>query len=167
MEIKGSNTEALSKLEINDDIFLIGPLGASVELNHKSNLLLIGEDISNTSLWNIANEYKNLGANVTHLSILKKIKPDFYNKQFYKYLTNSEVISYEKFSQKIENYDFQKYDTIILSMNEQDANKIKIKHSNVLIYMNNIMQCMMGGVCGSCIKKSGDIFLFTCIKQIL
>jgi NADPH-dependent glutamate synthase beta subunit-like oxidoreductase len=158
LRIKGSSTYALSKLKAGDKIHLLGPLGDYVKIEERKKILLIGEQVANYGLIPIAEECVKLGCNILHIAI--DLEPSQES-------GGSEFISSEEFENRIGSEDLSSYDSIISALFPANL-KILQKYSkgmNAITAVHSIMQCMMGGVCGSCFQKNKSGYSFSCQKQ--
>jgi NADPH-dependent glutamate synthase beta subunit-like oxidoreductase len=157
MQIKGSATKALSKLKPGEKIYLLGPLGDAPQFSQQ-NILVIGEEISNCGLWLIPHKTK-------HIAILSKQNQQLFMKKFEKHSQNFEFILAEEFEARIAKEDFSQYDHIIAAIAPQNLKILQSYNARVTVAIHSVMQCMMGGVCGSCLQKNGDNYFYSCQNQ--
>ena len=158
MQIKGSSTHALSKLKTQDKIHLLGPLGDYVKIEEKKKILLIGEQVANYGLIPIAEECLKLGCHVLHIAVDLELPQES---------VGLEMISSEEFENRIGSENLSSYDSVISALFPENL-KILQKYSkgmNAITAVHSVMQCMMGGVCGSCFQKNKNGYSFSCQKQ--
>jgi NADPH-dependent glutamate synthase beta subunit-like oxidoreductase/NAD(P)H-flavin reductase len=157
MQVKGSATKALSKLKPNDKIYLLGPLG-NVPQAYDQKTLIIGEEIANCGLWPIGYKSK-------HIAILSKQNQEIFREKFEKYSPNFVFIFAEEFEEVVAKEDFSQYDQIIAALSPQNLKILQKYNAKVTTAVHSIMQCMMGGVCGSCLQKNGTNYFYSCQNQ--
>ncbi len=168
IKILGESTKRASMLPQGERVSLLGPLGEGYKTHAQSKYLLIAEEVSG---FMFAEYAKKLNANDAFAKIVIFVSEESLNL----YRNNLSIdgdpsifaVDFSIMACLLQNswdYIYVSGSSIFLDHIEKLLRETQAKK---YFTANNLMQCMMGGVCGQCmfVNSDGDIE-FTCQNQL-
>lgn len=179
-------------LKKDEYIVLMGPTGTPTEISKDENVLLIGGGLGNAVLFSIAAAMKENGCKVTYFAGYKKTSDRFKQEEIESssdkiiwvcdedYLTKSrqqDEVFHGNMINALEFYSasFHNIDRILTIGSDSlmhaaqifiRDNREKFKPSlRAFASINSPMQCMMKEICGQCIQKNCDEYIYSCNMQ--